>query len=32
MARIGAAFVTDFDQAGTAQRVTIAGVGTAPFS
>jgi hypothetical protein len=29
--RIGAAFVSNFDLAGTEQRVTIAGVGTAPF-
>jgi hypothetical protein len=29
--RSGAAFVSDFDQASTAQRVAIAGVGSAPF-
>jgi hypothetical protein len=29
--RSGACFVSDFDQASTAQRVTIAGIGTAPF-
>ena len=29
--RSGACFVSAFDQAGTAQRVTIAGVGSAPF-
>jgi hypothetical protein len=29
--RIGAAFVCDFDQADTMQRVTIAGMGSVPF-
>jgi hypothetical protein len=29
--RIGAAFVSNFDQASTAQRVTVAGIGTPPF-
>ena len=29
--RSGAGFVSDFDQASTTQRVTIAGGGTAPF-
>jgi hypothetical protein len=29
--RIGAAFVSNFDTAATDQRVTIAGVGSAPF-
>jgi hypothetical protein len=29
--RIGAAFVSNFDQAATDQRVTIAGAGPAPF-
>jgi hypothetical protein len=29
--RSGACFVSDFDQASTAQRVTVAGIGTAPF-
>jgi hypothetical protein len=30
--RIAAAFVSDFDQADTMQRVTAAGMGTPPFS
>jgi hypothetical protein len=29
--RVGACFVSYFDEAGTEQRVTIAGVGAAPF-